>query len=259
METDDVKSWRPILNRPIMCLAVVTALLSFHSTSAACSLAGCLNDGDEMRPSFTITVTHDDRPLAGVSFHIVAKGAEQFSGTTDETGTVQIVKLTPGLYWLKGDLLGTGVAYTCFHVSARPSGRAKRKLSYAWGDEAPATSRIAGILIDSQPGKGGTPIWNLVHRMDVPIVGAGLRLQDPVTHAVYLATSDKEGKFSYEALPSATYVLHIEGGAAGERNYDATDQLISLDTGAARNWLTFKRRNGGGGSCGGTELDLENH
>jgi hypothetical protein len=257
METDDVKSWRPILNRPIMCLAVVTALLSFHSTSAACSLAGCLNDGDEMRPSFTITVTHDDRPLAGVSFHIVGKGAEQFSGITDDRGTIHVQELAPGLYWLSGDLLGTGVVHTCFHVSAKPSKTAKSKLPYAWGDEAPATSRIAGILVDSQPGKGGTPIWNLVHRMDVPVASAELRLQDPITHAVYTTRSDQQGKFSFEALPSGTYVLHIEGGSAGERAYDATDETIKLASSANFDWLLFKTSEAAGGSCGGTELELQ--
>jgi hypothetical protein len=246
---------RPILNRPATCVAVVIILLCLHTWSAACSMAGCLNNGDEMRPTFAILVTHEDKPLAGANFHIVAKGVERFSGVTDETGIVHIKKLAPGLYWLIGDLLGTGVVYTCFHVSASPSRKAKIRLTYTWGDEAPATSRIAGRLVDSQPGKGGTPIWNLVHRVEVPIVGA--RLQDPITHAVYLASSDPEGRFSLAGLPSGTYVLHLEGGEAGDRTYDATDQLINLVPSATRNWLVFKRSDGGGGSCGGTELDLQ--
>jgi hypothetical protein len=218
---------------------------------------GCLNNGDEMRPTFTIKVTHSDKPLAGVNFQIVAKDTEQFSGITDETGTVRVQKLTPGLYWLSGNLLGTGVVYTCFHVSEKPSKRAKRKLIYEWGDDAPATTRIAGVLVDSQQGRGGTPIWNLIHRTDVPIVGASLRLQDPMTHAVYLTSSDQDGRFSFEALPSGTYVLHIEGGAVGDVAYDGTDQLVNLGAGANRNWLVFKRRDAGGGSCGGTELELQ--
>jgi hypothetical protein len=222
-------------------------------------VAGCLGNGDEMRPSFTILVTHDDKPLAGVRFHIVANGAERFSETSDDSGAVHIQKLAPGLYWLNGDLLGTGVVYTCFHVNEKPSRKAKTKLAYTWGDDAPGTSRIAGKLVDSQPGVGGTPIWNLVHRMEVPIVGAALRLQDPITHAVYLASSDQDGKFSFEGIPSRTYVLHIEGGAAGDRGYDATDEVISLDTSATRNWLVFKRSDAGGGSCGGTELSLEHN
>jgi hypothetical protein len=42
-----------MLNRAIVGLAVMTSLLSFHSQCAACSMARCLNDGDEMRPTFT--------------------------------------------------------------------------------------------------------------------------------------------------------------------------------------------------------------
>jgi hypothetical protein len=240
-------------------LSIAILPLVCASAALGCSMAGCLNNGDEMRPTFTILVTHGDKPLAGVGFHVIAKGAEQFSGVTDEKGIIQIPKLLPGLYWLNGDLLGTGVVYTCFQVGEKPSRRAKTKLTYSWGDEATGTSRIAGRLVDSQPGKGGTPIWNLVHRADVPIVGAELRLQDPIMHAIYQASSDQGGRFSFEGVPSGTYVLHIEGGAAGDRNYDATDQLIRLDDSATRNFLVFKRRDGGGGSCGGTELDLESN
>jgi hypothetical protein len=237
-------------------IAVLPLVLS--SAALGCSMAGCGDDGDEMRPTFTVVVTHDDKPLAGVSFHVVANGADQFSGLTDEKGIIRVPKLHPGLYWLNGDLLGIGVAYTCFHVGERPSRRAKAKLSYTWGDEAPGTRRIAGRLVDSQPGRGGTPIWNLVHRIDVPIVGAGLRLQDPITHAIYLASSDQDGRFSFEGVASGTYVLHIEGGAAGARGYDATDQLIRLDDSATRSSLLLERRDASGGSCGGTELDLQN-
>jgi len=239
-------------------VSIAIFFLIYSSAALGCSMAGCLNNGDEMRPTFTIVVTHDDKPLAGVSFHVVAKGADQFSGLTDEKGTINVPKLQPGLYWLNGDLLGTGVVDTCFHVGEKPSRRAKSILSYQWGDEAPGTSRIAGRLVDSQPGRGGTPIWNLVHRMEVPIVDAGLRLQDPITHAIYLASSDQDGRFSFEDLTSGTYVLHIEGGAAGDRSYDATDQLIRLDDSATQNFLVFKRKDAGGGSCGGTELDLQN-
>ncbi len=238
--------------------AVIFPLL-FASSALACSAAGCLGGGYEMRPTFTILVSHADKPLAGVNFHITTKGTEVFSGATDENGAIHAGKLIPGEYWLSGDLLGIGVVYACFHVEAKPSRRAKSKLRYAWGDEAPATSRLAGSLIDSQPGHGGTPIWNLVNRAEVPISGAELKLQDPISHAVYITSSNQQGHFSYEGLPDAVYVLHIEGGAAGERTYDATDQLIKLDTHASRNWLLFKRRDGGAGSCGGTELELQNN
>jgi hypothetical protein len=217
-------------------------------------MAGCLNDGDEMRPTFTIIVTHDEKPLAGVNFHIVAKGAEQFSGITDDQGSIHVQTLAPGLYWLNGDLLGTGVVYTCFHVSAKPSRKAKIRLTYTWGDEGPATSKIAGRLVASQPGKGGTPIWNLTHRIDVPIAGAGLTLRDPISHAVYLTTSDQDGHFFFEGLPSGTYVLHIEGGSAREFTYDPTDSVVELTNTAKLGELLFR---GGPSGCGRNELELQ--
>jgi hypothetical protein len=240
------------LSRLTTCLAVVIVLLSFHTWSAACSMAGCLNNGDEVRPTFTIVVTHDERPLAGVNFHIAAKGAEMFSGVTDDRGTIHVQALAPGLYWLNGDLLGTGVVYTCFHVSAKPSRKAKIRLSCAWGDESPASSRIAGRLVASQPGKGGTPIWNLTHRVDMPISGASLTLRDPISHAVYIMTSDQDGHFFFDGLPNGTYVLHIEGGSAGEFTYDPTDSVVKLDNTARRGELLFKS---GLSGCGGSELE----
>jgi hypothetical protein len=136
-------------------LSIAVLRLVCAPTALGCSLAGCLNNGEEVRPTFTILVTHDDKPLAGVSFHVIAKGAEQFSGVTDENGTIHVPKLPPGLYWLNGDLLGTGVVYTCFHVGEKPLRRAKSRLIYTWGDEAPATSKISGRLVASQPAKGG--------------------------------------------------------------------------------------------------------
>jgi hypothetical protein len=217
-------------------------------------MSGCLNNGDEVRPNFTIMVTHDERPLAGVNFHIVAKGAEQFSGITDDRGIIHVQKLAPGLYWLNGDLLGTGVVYTCFHVTERPSRKAKIKLTYTWGDEASASSKVAGRLVASEPAKGGTPIWNLTHRVDVPISGASLTLRDPISHAVYITTSDQDGHFSFEGLPNGAYVLHIEGGTAGEFTYDPADSVVELTNMAKRGELLFK---GGPSGCGGNELALQ--
>lgn len=241
--------------RFVYCIPIAIILLLYSSAAVACSAAGCLNNGDEMRPSFTIQVTHADKPLAGVNFHIVAKGTEQFSGITDESGATHIPKLAPGEYWLNGDLLGTGVVYTCFHVSGKPSRKAKIKLTYTWGDEAPATSKIAGRLVASQPAKGGTPIWNLTHRVDMPIAEARLTLRDPVSHAVYMKTSDQDGHFFFEGLPNGTYVLHIEGGSAGEFTYDPANSVVELTNIAKRAELLFK---GGPSGCGdGNELALQ--
>jgi hypothetical protein len=37
--------------------------LVYVSAAFGCSAAGCANSGDEVRPTFTILVTHADKPL----------------------------------------------------------------------------------------------------------------------------------------------------------------------------------------------------
>ena len=194
-----------------------------------------------------------------MSLRISAKGKDQFSGITDETGKVVVRSLPLGDYWLNGEFLGTGVIYTCFHVNGKPSRGAKGRLRYSWGDQALATQEIAGRLVDSQPARGGTPIWNLTHSIDVPITGAGLTLHDPTTHAVYKTVSDQNGRFSFGGLPEGTYVLHVEGGGAGDRAYDPTDSVVELSSSAKRRELLFKGGpiKGGPNGCGAEGLGLD--
>ncbi|MBV9144598.1 MAG: carboxypeptidase regulatory-like domain-containing protein, partial [Acidobacteria bacterium] len=75
-----------------------------------------------------------------------------------------------------------------------------------------------------------------------------------LTGTAYHSSSDAAGSFSFDDVPSGTYVLHIEGGSAGERGYDATDLLLKVSPKAPRQSLLLTRRDGG--TCGGTELDL---
>jgi len=176
----------------------------------------------------------------------------------DKDGTARVINLAPGDYWLDAEYLDIGAAYHCFHVKERPSRKAKRNLAHDWGDLAPGTRRIAGKLLDSQPGKGGTPIWNLLHRVDVPITSAKLTLQNATTRAVYHTTSDANGVFAFDGIPNGTYVLHIDAGKVEpDRDYEASDHLISLGSAAKRNSLLLKRQEASGGSCGGTSLELQ--
>lgn len=64
-----------------------------------------------------------------------------------------------------------------YKSAANPACKAAVKIRM--GDLAPATRRIAGKLIDSQPGTGENRIWNLVHRVNVPVTEARLNLQAP--------------------------------------------------------------------------------
>jgi hypothetical protein len=113
-------------------------------------------------------------------------------------------------------------------------------------------------MVDSQPGKGGNSLQNLLHRVDVPIAEAKLELRGPIVGAVYTAVSDANGHFAFDHVPDGTYVLHIDAGTASEgRPFDATDLLVRFSNTAKRSTLLVSRREPGGGSCGGTSLEIE--
>jgi Carboxypeptidase regulatory-like domain/Prealbumin-like fold domain len=229
--------------------------------AGACSLAGCLDRGIEMRSEFAVKIRHSDKALPGAMVKITGphgtSGAKSFTVTTDKDGIARIANLVPGDYWLDAEYLDISAAYNCFHVKERPSRKAKRNLAYDWGDLAPGTRRIAGKLLDSQPGKGGTPIWNFLHRVDVPIAGAKLTLHNAITRVEYQATSDPDGFFAFDGIPNGTYVLHIDAGKVEpDRDYEASDHLVGLDSKAKCNALLLQRREASGGSCGGTSLVL---
>lgn len=221
-------------------------------------MAACLGHGVEMRRDFAVKIRHEGKPLPGVTVQVTTEGSERFSGLTLADGTVHVSGLPPGDYWLNAEFLGIGAGYQCFHISGEPSRKSKRKLTYDWGDDAPATRRIAGRLIASQPGEGGTPLWNLVHRIEVPIRGAALKLQSPTTGATYDMDSDSDGRFAFDGITEGLYVLHIAGGGTESRDYDPTDLLVDLSPKARPNFLALERREAGGGSCGGTSLNLQN-
>jgi hypothetical protein len=215
-----------------------------------------------MRSDFAVKIRHADKPLPGVAVEITGpqdtSSAKRFIVTTDKMGIAQITNLAPGDYWLNAEYLGIGAAYHCFHVKEKSSRKAKRNLAYDWGDLAPASRRLAGKLVDSQPGKGGTPIQNLIHRVDVPIAGAKLKLENATTGAVYHSISDGNGAFAFNGIPDDTYVLHIDAGVVEPgREYEASDHLIALGTAARRDSLLLKRREASGGTCGGTTLVLQ--
>jgi hypothetical protein len=203
----------------LLFAAIFSSLLTFPIPSVACSLIGCAGNGIEMRRNFVVHITHQDRALSGVSVHVRRFGGENndtelFSGMTSSDGTVQVDDLPPGEYWLDAELLGISAGSECFHIGPSASRKAKKQLTYEWGDLAPAVRRIAGRLVDNQPGQEGTPIWNLIHRVDVPIAEAKLKLEDPRTGAVYTTTSDVDGHFAFAGKADGIYVLHVDAGIA---------------------------------------------
>jgi Prealbumin-like fold domain len=241
-------------------VGIVFSLLLLAVQANASSVVACLDNGFETRRNFVVTVLHEDRPLAGASVEVTTNAnsdeVQRFSGVTDANGTVRVIGLPPGDYWLKAQLFGIFAEYHCFHVAITPSRNAKGALRYDWGDLAPATSRIAGKLIDCQSGKGESPLLNLLHCTPFPVVGAQFKLQSP-TGATYTTLSDEGGNFAFDSVPDGKYVLHVEGGRTPTRGYDSADLLINLSPGAKWNTLLLTRKDPGGGSLGGTSLDLK--
>src|SRR5690242_1174373 len=180
--------------RWLLGFAAILTVLTIPRSTVACSLAGCLDRGIELRKSFTIIVTHQDKPLPGVSVEISGNsdlaGHQSFSELTSVDGAARFANLPPGDYWINVDLLGIGAGYECFHINSSPSKKAKKTRRYEWGDMAPAIRQAVGRLVDSQPGKGGTPLENLLHRVDVPIAGARLELRRPMMGTVFTTVSD---------------------------------------------------------------------
>jgi hypothetical protein len=188
-------------------------------------VAGCAGDGD---------VSYGGKPLPGVTVAVRGLGGEKgnkqlFWSVTARTGKVYVGELPPGNYWLHAEFLGISAGSQYLHVAPSSSHSAKKRIAYEWGDLAPAVRRMAGRLVDSQPGHGGSPIMNQLHRVGVPIVHAKMKLQNPITAAVYSTESDADGRFTLGDVPPGTYVLHVDGGTVTDgRDYESTDLLVAL-------------------------------
>src|SRR5260370_38132779 len=103
----------------LACGAVLT-LLTIPVSTVACSLVGCVDRGVELRRNFIVTVTHQDKPLPGVSVQITGNsdvaGHQSFLELTGVDGTAHFASLPPGDYWIKADLLGIEAGYECFDI-----------------------------------------------------------------------------------------------------------------------------------------------
>lgn len=234
-------------------LLLVGALFSCVSPSAfACSEASCLDDGPELNRNFAISVKHAGKPLPGV--HVRITGAASVEAVTSSDGKATFAALLPGNYWLTADFLGTGVAYQCFHIAQHSDRRGKGILKYQWGDDATNTRQIAGSILDVQHGRGGTPLWNSSHYVEVPVATAALSLQNVRTGEILKTTSGVDGSFTFGPVPKGTYVLHVHGGTTAQP-IEPTDFAIAVNPNSRNAHLTLTRSDGWG--CGGSRVLLE--
>ena len=126
---------REIHTKASLIFVALVLIVAFSPPSTACSMAGCLGDGVEMHSKFTIAITHQGKPLPGVSIEIRGFGGEKngtklFSGLTASDGKAKVGALPPGLYWLDAEYLGIFAGSQCFHVAPDATGKAKKRLTY---------------------------------------------------------------------------------------------------------------------------------
>lgn len=244
--------------------ALCLLLLAMPTSITACSVAGCLNGGIELRRDFEIRVAHDGKPLRGVAVEVTryseGAGQQSFSELTNDSGVSHFINIPSGDYWVKAELLGVYAGYECFHIPSVPTAKAKKSRKYEWADEAPATREAAGRLVESQPGKGGTPLENLTRRVLVPITGAKLELRQPAVGTVYKTETDANGKFAFGRVPDGTYVLQIEASGGPENlPLEEADLAVRIQDAGKGSGLLVTQRRAGGGSCGGMSLEIEDH
>lgn len=231
--------------------SVLWSLVLAQAPALPCSVIGCIDHGPEFARNFVLRVRHQGKPLGGVRVDIT--GRLNTGQLTGPDGQARFTNLPAGDYWLRTDLLGISAGEQCFHVSDTRNRRAKHAIDYTWGDEPYATRQVSGVILDSQPGTGGNAIWNVTHRVRVPMVNVKLSLTNPVSRQALYDRSRADGSFSFDQVPEGVYVLHIERGNVG-REFSAANLLIRISMRSPREKLVLLRAETG---CGGETVEFD--
>lgn len=235
-------------------LCVLTLAQVSASPLLACSVQGCLGHGVELRATFAVKVTHDDKPLAEVAVQITrsvdGRVDQVFSGLTSANGKVHIPQLPSGNYWVTAELLGVVAGSECFHVNQATSRKARKEIGFEWGDSPATAHEAAGRLVYTQAGKGGDPLWNRLHPTQTPIRNARLSLRGPQSREVRTTISDDDGQFTFGEIPEGIYVLGVEGASA-----EAASLLFRVSHSASRMRLFVNDADSFGGRCGGWSIE----
>ncbi len=232
------------------------------SSSALCSQVPCAWVKNlEMHKNFVASVTHEKKPLGGVTIEVYTSDQNGesvllLSGKSKADGTFVVADLRPGDYWLGVTLLGVHAAGPdCFYVTNRPSRKAKRALTYSWGDTPLVVSRLAGELTERRAGTEGTSAGNHDNPVSMPIPRARLTLQNATSGASYTTTSTENGGFAFDSVPSGTYVLQVEYENEPTNDPRRDHVVVEINPKASGSALAFTRMQS---TEGGTYLGWSN-
>jgi hypothetical protein len=132
----------------------------------------------------------------------------------------------------------------------------KKRFDFQWADDSYEMRWVSGKLTGLVRGSTGHPLQDLLHPVEIVHPAIPITLQDAVSSEQYQTTSDRNGIFLFDPVPTGIYILTIGGGAKSFSGQiaDSTILVIDLTATADRDFLLLELEDGG---CGGAEYQLQ--
>lgn len=201
-----------------------------------------------VQPDFTVVVTHRNNPIAGIEVIVHHKGIAEpvFTGESDESGSVRVTNLAAGEYFVSASHDGIEAPKQWIEIVAVPQAKAKARIDFQWADWSYTTRRIAGTLTGLVPGNTGNPLMDIVHPKQTVFPGVEISLRNAFGIEKYRTFSDSNGRFVFDNLPDAIYVMTIQGGMKSLYGTGADTKLV-IDVAAAssRDFLPLSLQDNG--------------
>jgi hypothetical protein len=219
--------------------------------SAVQAVFGCSLSPMELRQAsseLTVVVTHHSKPIAGVEVRVVPEKSVEpvFSGTTDRRGTVLIVGLTAGRYYLTASHEDFEAGREWIEVVAAANTKAKKRFDFQWADDSYQTRQVAGTLTGLVPGSTGNKLMDIVHATETTFPGVEISLKNAFSNDQYRTVSDSTGSFLIIDVPEGVYILTIAGGMKSITGIAAvTKHLIDVTKTADRTSLPLQLQDTG--------------
>lgn len=195
-------------------------------------------------PDVTVSVTHDQAPIAGIEVTVVSVSSTGpvFTGVTDERGHVSIRGLATGRYFLAASHLGFEAGKEWIEVVAVPDRKTTNHFDFAW-DSHYQVRRIAGTLAGIAPGRTGNDWMDIIQPVRAVYGGVAVTLRNAFGEDEYRTHSNRDGEFLIEHVPDGIYVLTIDGGEeAMSGTADVTRRLVDVKSSARRETLPLELR-----------------